>query len=309
MPPPRHRFRPAATALGLVAGLIMAVVVAVAGPAGEAQAKAKIKCKQTTGTAAMDPIVHHNAARSQSGAHLHQFFGNNAWLKMKNPNAADYADLVGKTTNCVNKADTAGYWIPALKYISGPRTGQLVPTKAFIAYYRSYDGADFGPGRAFPADTRLVASDNYGTGARGWSCGQFSGSGRSQRIPDCSQSSGSPGDTLTAHINFPSCWDGVRPRHSASQRGDTRDNAHYTYPVKGKGCPAAFPIEMVQLRETIQFAYTGPGNDVALTSDAHAGTTDGQSMHADFWNAWNQAGFERMVRNCVTSNTGAAECG
>jgi hypothetical protein len=30
-----------------------------------------------------------------------------------------------------------------------------------------------------------------------------------------------------------------------------------------------------------------------------AGTTGGRTMHGDFWNAWQQAHFERLVTSCV----------
>jgi hypothetical protein len=41
------------------------------------------------------------------------------------------------------------------------------------------------------------------------------------------------------------------------------------------------------------------------------GTTDGQSMHGDFWNAWQPAGLASMVRNCVNpgGHFTTAECG
>lgn len=110
---------------------------------------------------------------------------------------------------------------------------------------------------AFPADTRLMASDDYGKGAHGWNCGQFSAQaqrdGTVNYIPDCTSEPGGPGRTLTAHINFQTCWDGVLPNHQPGDVGDTSDNAHYRYP-SGKGvCRAGFPNTMVQLRPTIQF--------------------------------------------------------
>ena len=55
---------------------------------------AKIKCKETTGRAAVDPIVNHNMP--VGSGHMHQFFGNNAFLSLPNPNAANYADLDGQ---------------------------------------------------------------------------------------------------------------------------------------------------------------------------------------------------------------------
>jgi len=281
------------------AAVLALLVTAVAAPAQPAAALAQIHCKQTTGTAALDPIVHHDEA--VGSAHLHQFFGNNAWLSLPNPNAANLADLLGKTTNCANPSDTAGYWSPVLRYTA---TGAIIPTQAFTAYYRSWDGTSKGEGMAFPMDTRLVATRHN------WSCGFFERQAPVLAIPNCTHVSGKPGHTLTAHIDFPSCWNGVRPYHPSTQVGDTSDNANYAYPV-GTACPAGFPNRMVALRETIQFVYTGNGKDVELSSDAPMGVTDGLSMHADFWNAWDPAGLQSMVVNCVsgTGNRTRAECG
>ena len=63
--------------------------------------------------------------------------------------------------------------------------------------------------------------------------------------------------------------------------------------------PVGLPSQDGQPVETIQFEYTGDGTDVELSSDPMTGTSDGQSMHADFWNTWDQAAFEQVVRNCV----------
>ena len=80
-----------------------------------------------------------------------------------------------------------------------------------------------------------------------------------QSIPDCSGLPGKPGLTLTAHIDFPSCWDGVKPSHPASQNGDTQGQRALRLP-RGKKCPAGFPIGVTELRETIQFPYVGNGH-------------------------------------------------
>jgi len=301
----RHRRRKGliATAITITvvaAGFMATTLVSSVATSAPSQALSKIKCKQTTGTAHVDPIVHHNEQPSDM-QHLHQFFGNNHLLSLPNPNAANYSDLLGQPTNCRNTGDTAGYWTPVLQYKA---SGQAVPVNAFTAYYRSWDFQKFGDGVPLPQDVRLIASKHN------WDCGQFEPVAPSQSIPDCSMADGKPGSTLTAHIDFPSCWDGVKPSHSSGEVGDTRDNAHFAYRV-GKQCPAGFPIKTVALRETLQFAYTGKGNDLQLSSDAMMGTTDGQSLHGDFWNAWDPAAFASMVRNCVTpgGNYTTTECG
>lgn len=291
----------------LLAAAVVTAVSAIALSAAPANSLALIKC-DTAGQPAVavgsyDPIVNHNGV---GASHQHQFFGNIAWHSLKNPNRANYRDLVAKKNNCrkvlglAYSADSAAYWIPTLRYTKGPKAGSVIPAKQFSAYYRpatGMNGPKTGPALAFPKDTRLVGT------VYNWSCGQKSGarSAPKQSIPDCTGLSGRPGQTLTAHITYPSCWDGVRPRHSAKEVGDTRDNAHYRYRIgsgKKARCPAGFKYGVTELRETIQFPYTGNGRDVALSSDHH-GAAPGSSLHGDFWNTWMQPEFERLVRECV----------
>jgi hypothetical protein len=274
----------------------------VASPSADALGKIRCDANRTPTVAigAYDPIMDHNQA---SSAHEHQFFGNMAWLSdLANPNAAQYNDLVGKSTNCRVAADTSAYWTPTLRYLPGtPKAGQLVPAQQFTAYYRPYtgEGSKMGPGIAYPADTRLVSSPGHDS----WNCGDQSGAKSTPLayIPDCSGLSGKAGFTLTAHVDFPSCWDGVLPNHSSTDVGDTSDNAHYAYPVR-KVCPAGFPIRTVELRETIQYPYVDHGTDVGLSSDAAAGVANGRSLHGDFFNAWNQSAFESFVAACVNGS-------
>jgi uncharacterized protein DUF1996 len=304
----RHR---GATKYGFAALAVVAAVTSISygavstGTAEHSAAKAKIQCKVSTGQAFADPIVFHNATGKVG--HQHTFFGNNALLSLSNPNAANYTDLAGKPTNCENTADTAGYWTPTL---IDRATGKPVPVAAFTAYYRSFDHKDFGTAQAFPADTRLIAKPTTDTRINNWSCGQFDSQNPVSYIPKCSGST--PGNRLTAHVTFPSCWDGVRPAHRATDSGLTSDSAHYAYPTKGV-CPAGFPNKVTELRETIQYNYAGDPANLVLASDAMMGTSQGRSLHADFWNTWDQAGFERMVRDCITGGAlrpqTANECG
>jgi Domain of unknown function (DUF1996) len=260
----------------------------------EANALAKIKCHQTTGVATVDPIVYHNMTHTHT--HSHQFFGNNGWVPLGN--RANYSDLMSKATNCRVSGDTAGYWTPTLRYTA---TKKEIPTQAFTAYYRPWTGVggpEFGEGRAYPQDTRLIGT-KYN-----WSCGQHSGarSAPQSTIPDCTGLSGKPGLTLTLHIDFPSCWNGKAPGHSNSEIGDTRDNADWAYTTgsgRTKACPSTHPIKMIALRETIQFKYVGNGTDVELSSDPMMGKTDGASAHGDFWNTWQPAALASMVKNCI----------
>jgi hypothetical protein len=323
-----------------VLAILLAAVLSAAqltSPSGsmlpKAEALGKVKCDLTksgselnwpdnvsTARAAIDPIVYHN----QTGnAHVHDFFGG-SWLKgvtgephwvTAKGNTVNYSDLTNTKTSCRIPGDTAGYWTPALKYISGPKAGQYVPVTQFTAYYRGFAGQSTHAGsQAPPADVRLVANDDSGYGLSGWTCGQNSAvTGGQNSIPNCSASDGGPGDQLTAHINYPSCWNGNAPNHSNSEVGDTRDNADFVYPTNKTSCPSSHPIEIAQLRQTVQYAYYGAGADgtnVALTSDGTGG--DGTSMHGDFWNTWNQSILTGFIRKCVqglsaTTYTGSCD--
>jgi hypothetical protein len=315
--PARHRLAKVPKKARWVPAVIPAAIALVLASnpvqAPDAGALAKIKCKEVTGRAAVDPILHQDMAAPS--AHGHTFFGNAFLLQMSNPNTADYADLVGKPTNCENPSDTAAYWMPTLHYMSGPNAGKPVPLMAYRAYYRSFDHKDSGQGQALPADVRLIAGDATATGPQStkvsnWTCGQFSGIGPQSTIPDCTGQAGTPGRTLTAHVTFPSCWDGRLSPHNVS--GDTRDNEHFAY-AKRSVCPPGFPIKTVELRQTFTFDYQGSGRDIMLTSDHMVpGAKPGQTLHADFWNTWNQKGFEQMVAHCVTNGahpTFSGECG
>jgi hypothetical protein len=97
--------------------------------------------------------------------------------------------------------------------------------------------------------------------------------------------------------------------------GDTRDNNygntalgphtdnHFIYPTNKTACPASHPHEVTQLRETIQYDYTGDGSNVALSSDH--GATPGTTYHADFWNTWDQAAFVDFVQRCIKTSAEA----
>jgi hypothetical protein len=316
----RVRCKPSRAVLTRVTALVVGAAAAgLALPAASVNAMAKIKCKTVVGYSVADPIVHHD--QPATGGHQHTFFGNTALLRLAHPDYATYASLVGHGTNCENPDDSAAYWQPTLRYISGSHKGQPVRVLSFTAYYRSYDHKETGVAAPIPADTRLVAGSPTATGYQptsrvNWSCGQYSSIGATPYIPDCAKATGKVVQ-LTAHITFPSCWDGRHARHDIA--GDTRDNAHWRYAVKGV-CPSGFGHRMAELRETIRFDYAGTGSDVALSSDQMAramGRTvrNGQTLHADFWNTWRQTGgtyggMTGMVHDCITTTGGsAAECG
>jgi hypothetical protein len=306
-----------------------------------------------TFTGPYDPIVYHNVETddpSEAQPHNHDFFGtrrindaqgdvNSLWWNAIRLHAGGSGS---DATSCRLATDTAGYWAPTLVCTKTSSqcdfVGQHIGVRQFSAYYRGFNGADQHSGtQALPKGARLVAfqtgtaGGGPGYGLTGWTCGQNSNvTGGQATIPNCSGSSGGPGDSLTAHVNFPSCWNNVAPGHPGDNGtpgvngepsdvniyGDTRDNnygvagAHtsndFIYPTNKTACPASHPIEVTQLRETVAYDYTGDGTDVALTSDFnHSGVLDkprGSTYHVDFWNTWDQAAFVDMIQRCVRTS-------
>lgn len=311
----RARRRRVTTSPRSLTALFAVTALVVLSSASAATGLGKVKCDVGIPTGAdvavaagraVDPIVYHRVNPADSSIpqpHRHDFFGNRAVPSLAP--GGTFSQAIGGTTSCRMAADTAAYWAPSLVYTSGPKAGQRVPVRQFTAYYRGFAGQTTHAGSmALPPDVRLVATDMVGYGLSGWTCGAMSAvTGGRDTIPDCSGEDGTAGNTLTAHVNFPSCWNGKAPGHPQTaaldtEYGDTRDNADFTYPTNKTACPATHPIEVVQLRETIQYVYTGNGTDVALTSDHH-GAGRGSSFHVDFWNTWQPGALKDYVARCV----------
>lgn len=219
-----------------------------------------------------DPIV---APRQPGGSHSHDFFGNvstNAF--------STYVSMLSSGTTCRRSQDTAGYWIPTLL-----QSGQAVQPMRIGAYYQSM-AKDTRSIRPYPADLRIIAGNSsagpQATGAAYWDCGQKGPIEPSPTAPSC------PGEReLRLHILFPDCWNGT-----AIDSPDHR--SHMAYSMRGS-CPASHPVAVPRLRLNVIYPIQG-GSKVMLSS----GSTS--TAHADFFNTWDQAELERLVRAC--SQTG-----
>lgn len=324
-------------ALGTLLCLLIAGFVMIATP--QATGLGKFVARDPVCYGSWDPIVNHNHAGPSP--HEHLFVGATAICGLPNPNAANYKDLAGKGTNLDNPDDTAAYWIPVLVLTDGwqgTRNLGRIPNSGFrnyFAYYRCFnrDRICSASDRsiAHPADTRLVVGNpaqpaNVPLDTRwiNWTCGEDS----SRRGPytnietaNCATATGTRVN-LTMHVTFPSCWDGVLPNHSASDMGDTRDNAHYAFANRRTDtCPSTHPVKVTELRETFKWGDNTPGywrnKYPALTTDLMQRQMGnpvkaGQTAHADFWNTWEQkastpgtptlhGGFDGMVQDCINT--------
>jgi hypothetical protein len=191
--------------------------------------------------------------------------------------------LAGGTT-CALPADTAGYWAPTLWADDAP-----VSVRVVNSYYWGFRGLT----TAFPPDLRMIAGATVGvpsgtTAASkkvGWMC--IRGGAVYASPPDCGT------DFLRMVVTFPSCWDGLRT--------DAADHhSHFSYP-SARACPSTHPVIVPRL--VVHVVYDlHDGRGAELSSDMATGAPAGSTVHADFWNTWDQTTLEHLVDTCI--NTG-----
>jgi hypothetical protein len=226
-----------------------------------------------------DPIVYPGVP---GAAHLHEFIGNpstNAFSTFDTMRAAQ-----GRV-RCDTQSDTGGYWVPALYKQDGTR----VPVLHSFFYYRGPAGVkQIPPGLKMVAggDTLNPPMPTEHAGSLSWSCvdsGPFFA-----QPPDCTNT----GKPIKAHIQFPNCWDGVNL--------DSPDHrSHMAYWTSAKTCPSSYPIRIPRIRFNVAYNIKN-GKGTYLSSDH--GVPGGTSLHADFWNTWDQAVLQDAVTTCINGN-------
>ena len=238
---------------------------------------------RTSHHARQDPVVF--PGQTNVG-HLHEFFGNDS------TNASStYASMIAATTDCYFDGDTAGYWVPAL---IAPNGSTYTAYNHWV-YYRDFRwNPDVEP-VAFPAGLKMITDRYY------WRCWENGVRVDSPTLGvDCD-----PGRYLAFEASFQRCWDGV---HLDSP--DHRSHVAYAVwaPINGAeaySCPASHPVRLPGM--SVFGLFVPDGLDSAgfrLSSDVQAGpgTVPGTTMHADFWNTWDQAELERVVRVCLVEH-------
>lgn len=197
----------------------------------------------------------------QPGAsHLHDFFGN----QTTNANST-YDTLIGQGTSCKLHDDTAGYWFPAL---IGP-DGIAVPPQNINAYYWGTPVT-----QAFPPGFNEIARPGS-SGPHGYyTC--LKSDLVSDVLPDCGTVK------VRAVVEFPDCWDGATNILVYSDQN---------------ACPSDHPDHLPRLILHITWLTTD-ASSMYLSSDPAAGFSHGESLHADFWNAWDQTTLETLVQRC-----------
>ena len=263
----------AAAALVLVAAGLLGV------PGQPAQAAVsgqwKVDCKLSH-SSTDDPIVY----PGQPGAsHLHDFFGN------AGTNASStLATMEGVTSTCA-KNDRSAYWAPALY-----RNGVKVNPSSFIAYYENRFAADVTL-TAFPAGFQMVFGNKAATTAGQvddhivWACSDSSQLGGKEPPTACASGG------IQLRLMWPYCWDGKTLTDAGT--------AHVSF-APGGVCPAKFPVAMPTIRTNIFYPVGTTTGDITFASGSV------YSVHADFFNAWDQPTLEDLVTRCLNGHT---DCG
>jgi len=230
---------------------------------GARGASFRIECA-TGQVAAVDPIVMPGHAGM---SHFHQFFGNRALDE--NSTAASLRAI--PATSCRNRSDSSGYWVPTLI-----NNGTMVrPTGVEIIYRKSVSA----PVVAHPAGLMLIAGSSKASTAQATSIVSWSCTG-SNSPGSAAPSACRNRQQLVATIRFPECWDG--------KNLDSADHkSHVSY--ASNGVCAAGTVALPQIEMRVIYPRQATVSTLSLASGSIF------SMHADFFNGWDQRRFAGMV--------------
>ena len=233
------------------------------GPTGPQTGSFRIDCAPTK-VAAVDPIV----MPGHTGmSHMHQFFGNRG----VNENSTAASLRAAPATSCKNLADSSAYWVPTLM-----SNGVAVnPINLEVIYRKSVTA----PIVAHPAGLMLIAGSSKATEAQStsiisWSCTGTNTPGTA--APTVCKNR----QQLVASIRYPECWNGV-DLDSADHK------SHVSY--ASNGVCAAGTVALPQIEMRVIYPRIADVSALTLASGSI------YSMHADFFNGWDQRRFAGMV--------------
>jgi hypothetical protein len=236
--------------------------------------------------AQVDPIVDFG----KTAHHMHDFFGNkttNANSTLESLRAA--ASRSDHGTTCEPRpgptfGDTAAYWIPKVSWKDSRRTTALKANQTFF-YYRAglKAPADVKP---YPAGLKIVTVQGKNVE---WRCQN----GTWSPTPPTQCSNGK----LVVRIFFPDC---LAVNSSGQPLTDTDPNdpnaiPHRSHMVEAgsAGCPPSHPYSVPRLQTNFQFPIPTTRGKPTLSSGAYS------TMHADFFNAWQEGTLEDLVARCI----------
>jgi hypothetical protein len=243
-----------------------------------------------------DPIVFPG---QQGAAHSHDFFANRSTKYDSTYGSLRTATGTTSGTTCVNPDDKSAYWIPTTSWTDNSGTRTLKASTAHF-YYRA-GGKPPEDVLPPPAGLKVVPNTHVN-----WRC---SGVTAVSPSPPTRCSSG----TLVVSIRFPDC---VAEDEKGQLLTDSADHrSHMAYAVlQGDGtklCPDTHPNPVATLTMEVKFKIPTTSGTVMLSSDH--GAPPASTMHADFFNAWDQQKLTALVESCInaypfTENPKPANC-
>jgi hypothetical protein len=262
----------AATLVAAVASLLAVLTPAASARSSDHGASFAVRC-DFSHRAPDDPIVRPGMPGM---AHSHDFFGNTS-------TSADstHDSLLGQETMCTRPEDTAAYWLPTVSW-----GGVEVDSNRAVFYYRA-GGKDHKKVKPFPAGLKIIAGNEKRVT---WRCGRLDNGGGSQNPP-----SGCDNGELGARVIFPDCLDVARNGEPLlDNERDHRSHMAYSRRIDGRvRCPRSHPRPVPVLTMNVTFDLPEPSGQVTLSSGGAS------TMHADFFNAWDQEELDRLVANCI----------
>ena len=155
-------------------------------------------------------------------------------------------------------------------------------------YYRSRTH----PGtavRPFPPGLKVIAGNAMATGPQStrilyWDCDKGGSDKNLDHPVDCGSG------FVSANIRFPDCWNGLN-----IDSADHKRHMAYSIDPDGDGrhsCPRTHPVPVPRLTYSLVFPIHD-GTRVKLSNGPH------YTMHADFFNAWEQAKLADLVGDCI----------
>jgi hypothetical protein len=221
-----------------------------------------------------DPIVY---PEQPGAAHSHDFFGNNSTDAY-----STYDSLLAapEGTTCTRPEDEAAYWIPTVYW-----NGVELESNRAVFYYRA-GGKNHTTVQPFPAGLKVVPNTHIR-----WRCGRTDNGGGTKQPPrQCDNGE------LGVRIAFPDCSNG------STDSADHRSHMAYSRKRDGKvRCPRSHPTPVPSLTMNVTFPIpAGKKGQVTLSSDHHD-EPGGSTMHADFFNAWDQAALSELVVRCINN--------
>ena len=231
--------------------------------------------------AQVDPIVDFG----KTAQHMHDFFGNtttSANSTLESLRAA--ASRSDHGTTCEPRpgttfGDTAAYWIPKVSWTDSRRTTALKANQTFF-YYRAglKDPADVKP---YPAGLKIVTVQGKNVE---WRCQN----GTWSTTPPTQCSNGK----LVVRIFFPDC---LAVDSSGQPVVDSADHRMHMVDAGSAGCPPSHPYPVPRLQTNFQFPIPTTRGKVKLSSGEYS------TMHADFFNAWQEGKLEDLVARCINA--------